>query len=53
MKMQRLTYSILGSLKPESMITRKVQMEEVEEKAYKALIEDKDSHVKILVKVSP
>ena len=52
-KTLRLTYSILGSLKPASMITRKIQMDEVEDKGYKALIEDKDNQVKILVEVSP
>lgn len=35
------------------MITRIIKMEEVEEKGFKALIEDKDSQVKILVEVSP
>ena len=50
--MHRLTYSILGRLKPESMITRKIQMDEVEEKGYKALVKDKDNHVKILVEVN-
>ncbi|MCJ1456333.1 hypothetical protein MMC28_006694 [Mycoblastus sanguinarius] len=42
-----------GRLKPESMITRKIQMDEVEEKGFKALIKDKDNHVKILIEVSP
>ena len=40
-------------MKPEPMITRKIKMDEVEEKGFKALIEDKDNHVKILVEVSP
>ena len=35
------------------MITRKIQMDEVEDKGYKALIEDKDKQVKILVEVTP
>ena len=35
------------------MITRKIRMDEVEEKGFKALIHDKDNHVKILVEVSP
>lgn len=35
------------------MITRKIQMNEVEDKGYKALIEDKDKQVKILVEVTP
>ncbi|KAL6719497.1 hypothetical protein ACLMJK_003737 [Lecanora helva] len=43
----------LGRLKPESMITAKIQMDEVEEKGFKALIHDKENHVKILVQVSP
>ena len=51
-KTQRLIYSTLGSLKPASMITRKIQMDEVEEKGFKALIQDKDNQVKILVEVS-
>ena len=35
------------------MITRKIQMNEIEEKGFKILINDKDNHVKILVEVSP
>lgn len=35
------------------MITRKIKMNEIEEHGFKALIENKDSHVKILVEVSP
>ena len=50
--MQRLTYSNLGRLQPASMITGKIQMDEVEEKGFKALVDDKDNHVKILVEVS-
>ncbi|KAF6236211.1 hypothetical protein HO173_005841 [Letharia columbiana] len=42
-----------GKLQPASMITRKIQMDEVEEKGFKALVNDKDNHVKILVEVSP
>ena len=42
-----------GKLKPEAMITRKITMEEVEEKGFKTLVNDKDNHVKILVVVSP
>ncbi|KAL8857482.1 MAG: hypothetical protein Q9178_005976 [Gyalolechia marmorata] len=42
-----------GNLKPEPMITGKIQMDEIEEKGFKALIEEKDKHVKILVEVSP
>lgn len=42
-----------GRLKPEPMITGKIAMDEVEEKGFKALIHDKDNHVKILVQVEP
>ncbi|KAI9875608.1 MAG: hypothetical protein M1830_008206 [Pleopsidium flavum] len=42
-----------GKLKPEPMITRKIKMTEVEEKGFKALVNDKDNHVKILVEVAP
>jgi len=35
------------------MITRKIKLNEVEEKGFKALVNDKDSHVKILVEVAP
>ena len=42
----------LGRLEPESMITGKIQMNEVEEKGFKALIHNKDNHVKILVEVN-
>ncbi|MCJ1249919.1 hypothetical protein MMC30_007145 [Trapelia coarctata] len=42
-----------GDLKPEAMITRKIALNEVEEKGFKTLVNDKDNHVKILVKVSP
>ena len=52
-KTQLLIYSVSGSLQPASMITRKIQMDEVEEKGFKALLQDKDNHVKILVEVSP
>jgi len=40
-----------GSLKPESMITGKIRMDEVEEMGFKALIHDKDNHIKILIDV--
>jgi len=48
-----LTMLDSGRLKPESMITRTIQMDEVEEKGFKALVHDKDNHVKILVEVKP
>lgn len=38
-----------GSLKPEKMITSKIKIDRVVEDGYKALIEEKDKHVKILV----
>jgi hypothetical protein len=34
------------------MITSKIRMEDVVEKGFKALIDEKDKHVKILVEVS-
>lgn len=34
------------------MITRKIVLDEVEEKGFRALIEDKDNHVKILVDIN-
>ncbi|KAI9827939.1 MAG: hypothetical protein M1819_006882 [Sarea resinae] len=40
-----------GILNPEAMITRKIQMAEVVEKGFKALIAEKDKYVKILVEV--
>ena len=49
----QLTYHVQGQLKPESMITKKIQMNEVEESGFKTLIHDKNNHVKILVVVSP
>lgn len=33
------------------MITLKIKMDEIEEKGFKSLVENKDDHVKILVKV--
>lgn len=43
----------LGRLKPESMITKKIKMNEVEEEGYKTLINNKDAHVKVLIEISP
>ncbi|KAL9024293.1 MAG: hypothetical protein Q9196_006621 [Gyalolechia fulgens] len=40
-----------GTLQPEPMITGVIGMDEVEEKGFRALIEEKDKNVKILVKV--
>lgn len=43
--------STLGKIQPEPMITGKIQMDEVEEKGFKALAYDKDNHIKILIEV--
>ena len=40
-------------MKPDTMITKKIQMHEVEEEGFKTLINYKNNHVKILVEVSP
>jgi len=40
-----------GEMKPEGMITKLIKMDEVAEQGFKALIEDKDNQVKILVDV--
>ncbi|KAF2800741.1 sorbitol dehydrogenase [Melanomma pulvis-pyrius CBS 109.77] len=40
-----------GDMKPHEMITQKIKLTEVEEKGFKALINDKDNQVKILVEV--
>lgn len=40
-----------GTLQPSKMITSKIQLENVVEGGIKALINDKESHVKILVEV--
>lgn len=41
-----------GAIKPQKMITGKIKMDEVEEKGFKTLINDKDNQVKILVEVA-
>ncbi|KAJ5952655.1 uncharacterized protein N7479_011068 [Penicillium vulpinum] len=41
-----------GNIQPRQMVTSKIRMEDVEEKGFKALIEEKDEHVKILVEIS-
>jgi hypothetical protein len=41
----------VGKLKPSKMITSKIQLEDLVECGIKALITDKESHVKILVEV--
>ena len=38
-------------MKPSKMITSKIQLEDLVESGIKALINDKESHVKILVEV--
>jgi threonine dehydrogenase-like Zn-dependent dehydrogenase len=43
---------VAGTLKPSKMITSKIQLEDVVEGGIKALIHDKDNHVKILVEVA-
>ncbi|KGO41651.1 Polyketide synthase, enoylreductase [Penicillium expansum] len=44
--------SYLGSIQPHPMITSKIRMEDVDERGFKALIEQRDKHVKILVDIS-
>ena len=51
--MNEYTHAWIGVLKPVSMITSKIQIDEVEEKGFKALVNDKDNHVKILIEVHP
>ncbi|KAL5337746.1 chaperonin 10-like protein [Aspergillus crustosus] len=41
-----------GKLKPGPMITSKIRMEDVEEKGFKALVNEKDKHVKILIDIA-
>ncbi|KAJ5194988.1 uncharacterized protein N7498_008426 [Penicillium cinerascens] len=41
-----------GNIKPQPMITSKIRMDEVVERGFRALINEKDKHVKILVDVS-
>ena len=40
---------MIEKLTPAKMITGKIKLNEVEEKGFNALINDKDHHVKILV----
>lgn len=51
LEMMTETLTIVGKLNPERMITRKIKMEEIEEKGFNALVNDKDNHVKILVDI--
>lgn len=41
----------VGKMEPEGMITSKIKLNEVEDKGYRSLIDDKDNHVKILIDV--
>ncbi|OGE52717.1 hypothetical protein PENARI_c009G09067 [Penicillium arizonense] len=41
-----------GKIQPRSMITSKIPMEDITEKGFKALIGERDKHVKILVEIS-
>ncbi|KAJ5690532.1 hypothetical protein N7462_004924 [Penicillium macrosclerotiorum] len=41
-----------GQIAPRSMITSKIQMDEIVKKGFEALINEKDKHVKILVDIS-
>jgi len=40
-----------GRIDPKGMITTRIELDEVEEKGFQALIKDKDNQVKVLVKV--
>ncbi|PYH35212.1 uncharacterized protein BO87DRAFT_306677 [Aspergillus neoniger CBS 115656] len=40
-----------GQLKPEKMVTSKIKLDEVVENGFQALVDDRDSHCKILVDV--
>lgn len=48
----RLPADLTGRLDPRAMITSKIRMDEVEEKGFKALISQRDRHVKILVDIA-
>lgn len=41
-----------GKLKPKGMITKVIRPDEVAEEGFKALVDDKDNQVKILVDMS-
>ena len=41
-----------GNLKPRGMITKVIRPDEVAEEGFKALVEDKDNQVKILIDMS-
>lgn len=40
---------LLGKMEPEHMISAKISLKDVEEQGFKALINDKDTHCKILI----
>ena len=42
---------LTGQLKPEGMITSRITLDEVVDKGFKALLEHRDEHCKILVDV--
>ncbi|KAG9736497.1 hypothetical protein KCU73_g10230, partial [Aureobasidium melanogenum] len=39
-----------GRMKPEKMITKKVELKDVIEEGFLTLLKDKDNHVKVLIK---
>lgn len=41
-----------GSIKPEGMITKVIELDKVEDDGFKTLINDKENQVKILVNVA-
>jgi hypothetical protein len=45
-------FSDIGGIQPRPMITSKIRMEDVDVGGFKALIEERDKHVKILVDIS-
>lgn len=45
-------FSDIGGIQPRPMITSKIRMDDVDARGFKALIEERDKHVKILVDIS-
>jgi threonine dehydrogenase-like Zn-dependent dehydrogenase len=43
--------ALIGKINPEGMITKKIKLNEVAEEGFKALIDDKENQVKILVDI--
>lgn len=41
-----------GRLKPDDMITKRIELDQVEEEGFKTLIDDKDNQVKVLVRAN-